>query len=392
MISVNEAKDIMRNNVAVLPSTKLPLEEAVGYVLAEDVFSAIDFPPFNQSNVDGYAIAFEDVPDKLIISGQVVAGNKESLSLLPKHAMRIFTGAAVPANADTVVMQEKTIIKDNKLIIEDELLKHGINFRPAGSDIKAGEPALLKNNVLSPAAIGFLAAIGITDVTVYKKPSVHIITTGNELQQPGNPLQFGQVYEANSYMLKAALQQLGINDVNICFVDDNLQRLIIKLNEALQLSDVVLLTGGVSVGDYDFVVQAANACNVQQLFHKVKQRPGKPLYAGMKENKIVFGLPGNPSSVLTCFYEYVIPAFEIMIRMKDIIKITKAPLAKDYKKIAGLTFFLKGIHKDEKAIPLDAQASYQLSSFAKANCLIRLEEEMTEYNEGDIVEIHVLPN
>lgn len=392
MISVNEAKDIINNKVVVLPSIKLSIEKTVGFVLAEDVFSTIDYPPFHQSSVDGYAFAFDDVQEKLFINGEVPAGNKESLSLLPKHAMRIFTGAAIPSNADTVVMQEKTIIEDDKLIIKDEQLKQGINFRPAGSDIKAGEPALLKNSVLFPAAIGFLAAIGITDVVVYKNPSVNIITTGNELQQPGNPLQFGQVYEANSYMLKAALQQLGINDVNIFFVDDNLQRLTAKLNEALQSADIVLLTGGVSVGDYDFVLQAAVDCNIEKLFHKVKQRPGKPLYFGKKENKIVFGLPGNPSSVLSCFYEYVIPALEIMVNRKYIIKTLHLPLAKDYKKIAGLTFFLKGIYNNDKAIPLDAQASYQLSSFAKANCLIRLEEEITEYNEGDIVEVHVLPN
>ena len=392
MISVNEAKGIIKDNVEVLPSIKLSLADAVGYVLSIDVFSTIDFPPFNQSSVDGYAIAFKDVHERLIIDGEVAAGNNKSMSLFPKHTMRIFTGAAVPDNADTVVMQEKVVIENNELIIHDEVLQQGLNFRPKGKDIKQNALALQKDDYLSAGAVGFLAGLGITEVSVYKKPSISIIITGNELQQPGNILQHGEVYESNSVTLKAALHQLHFNDVEILHVDDNLNRLTSTLNNALENSDVVMLCGGISVGDYDFVLQAATYCGVEKLFHKIKQRPGKPLYFGKKNNKIVFGLPGNPSSVLTCFYKYVIMALEIMTNKKNIIKVVKATLANDYKKIAGLTFFLKGLYADDKVFALDAQESYRLSSYAKANCLIILEEDKTEYKKNDIVEVHILPN
>ncbi len=389
LISVDEAKQIIKDNVEVLPSIKMALAEAAGYVLAEDVFSKIDFPPFNQSNVDGYAIAFKDANEKLKINGESAAGNSENISLQPKHAMRIFTGAPVPANADTVVMQEKVFVENNLLQIEDDKLQQGINFRAKGKDIQHGELALHKDEFLTAGSIGFLTALGLTQVRVYKKPSISIIITGNELQQPGKKLEYGQVYEANSYILKSALQQLHFNDVAVLQADDNLKRLTSILNDALNNSDIVLLCGGISVGDYDFVLQAAINCGVQQLFHKVKQRPGKPLYFGKKDNKLVFGLPGNPSSVLTCFYEYIAEALAIMTKKNSFIKVQQAALDSDYKKVAGLTFFLKGILEDDKVIALDAQESYRLSSYAKANCLIRLDEDRMEYEQGEVVEVHV---
>ncbi len=391
MISVDEAKKIIKENVEVLPSIDLSLDKAVDYVLAEDVFSPIDFPPFNQSSVDGYAISFKDVHEKLSINGEIAAGDNKTASLLPKHAMRIFTGAAVPANADTVVMQEKTLIQNHELIIIDEQLQQGVNFRAKGKDIKQGTSALQKDEYLSAGAIGFLTGLGITEVSVYQKPSISIIITGNELQQPGKKLQYGQVYESNSFTLKAALHQLHFDDVNVLYVDDNLERLISTLHTALHHSDIILICGGVSAGDYDFVLQAAKNCDVKQLFHKVKQRPGKPLYVGKKNNKIVFGLPGNPSSVLTCFYEYVTLALEIMTNKKCLIKKIQLPLSMSYKKLTGLTYFLKGLCKDDMVISLDAQESYRLSSFAKANCLIKLDEDRIQYKEREMVEVHVLP-
>lgn len=390
MISVTEAKQIIEDNVDVMPSAKVSLIEAVGCVLAQDVYSKIDYPPFNQSNVDGYAIAFKDVKEQLIIVGESAAGNNELSSIQSRQAMRIFTGAPIPANADTVVMQEKVSVTNNMLMIEDEQLQQGINFRAKGKDIKQDDLALHKDEMLSAGAVGYLSALGITEISVYKKPSITLIITGNELQEPGKDLQYGEVYEANSFMLKSALQQLHFNDVTILFADDNLERLTSTLNNALINSDVVLLCGGISVGDYDFVLQAATDCGVEKLFHKIKQRPGKPLYFGKKDSKIVFGLPGNPSSVLTCFYEYVVEALMLMMNKQNAVKVTSAALTNDYKKLAGLTFFLKGLlQNDNTVIPLDAQESYRLSSYAKANSLIRLDEERTEYKKGEIVEVHV---
>lgn len=393
MISVDEAKQIIKDNVEAMPSIKIPLEEAAGFVLAEDVFSKIDFPPFNQSNVDGYAIAFKDVHERLTISGESAAGNTEEFSLQPKQAMRIFTGAPVPANADTVVMQEKVVVDNETLVIEDEELQEGLNFRRKGKDIQQGNLALQKGDYLSAGAIGFLTALGLTEVSIYKKPFISIIITGDELQQPGKALLHGQVYEANSLMLKVALKQLLFNDVEILYTADNLEQLTSILKNVLLKADMVLLCGGISVGNYDFVLQAATDCGVKQLFHKIKQRPGKPLYFGKKDDRIVFGLPGNPSSVLTCFYEYIVDVLMIMINKKQLIKSVKAPLTQDYKKPAGLTVFLKGLlRNDNSVLALDAQESYRLSSYAKANCLIKLEEHHTNYKAGDMVEVHILPN
>ena len=393
MISVNEAKRIIDENVSSLPSIKKPLQKASGLVLAEDVYATMDIPAFPQSSMDGYAFSFEEWKKnkRLKIGGEVAAGSNENFTLAPGNAVRIFTGAAVPPGADTVIMQEKTRTDNGELIIEDEMIQPGTSVRPKGSEIKAGALAIEKYTVLSPAAIGFLAGIGIKEINVFPSPSITIIITGNELQEPGKPLQHGQVYESNSFALKAVLEQLQIDNIQILYASDKPDATTTTLKKALEQTDLVLLTGGISVGDYDFVLQATTDCGVQKQFHKVKQRPGKPLYFGTKENKLVFGLPGNPSSVLTCFYQYIIPALEKLTKRK--IGLTKIimPLANSFKKAAGLTHFLKGYCDGKIAAPLDAQESYRLSSFAKANCLIEIAEERTSLNEGDPVDVYLLP-
>lgn len=393
MINVAEAKRIILEHTGVLSPAKLPLSNALGFVLAEDIFAMMDIPAFPQASMDGYAFSFSGWQQhkKLKITGEVAAGSNKAFQLAPENAVRIFTGAAVPAGADTVIMQEKVQVENGELKIEDESLKEGNSVRPKGSEIKAGTLALEKDSVLSPAAIGFLAGIGVTEVTVYPNPSVSIIITGNELQQPGKTLQHGQVYESNSFALAAVLQQLQVRNVQILHAIDKPDEVTETLKKALQQSDIVLLTGGISVGDYDFVLQASAECGVEKLFHKVKQRPGKPLYFGKKGNKLVFGLPGNPSSVLTCFYQYVIPAFEKLTKRKTILQTIQAPLSRAFQKAQGLTHFLKGKYGDNAATPLDAQESYRLSSFAKANCLIQVDEEITSLSEGELVTIYLLP-
>lgn len=296
----------------------------------------------------------------------------------------------MPAGADTVVMQENVKVEGNRLTIQDKQLQHGANVRPKSSEIKKGELALSKGTHLSPAAIGFLAGVGITKVPVYPNPIITIIVTGNELQQPGNPLQYGQVYESNSFSLRIALRLMPIEGVTVRQVHDNPEALTDMLQAALVESDVVLLTGGVSVGDYDFVLAAAARCGVEPLFHKIKQRPGKPLFFGKKSEKLVFGLPGNPSSVLTCFYFYVVPAFTQLSNRNLTLRSRKVPLGKPYRKTAGLTHYLKGFFDGQTASPLDAQESYRIRSFAQANCLIQVAEEVVECPEGSTVTIYLL--
>ncbi len=393
MISVDEAKIIITENTVALLPVQMLLQKAAGKILAEDVFSTVDIPAFPQSSMDGYAFSFSQWKQhkKLMIEGEIAAGSEQEILLAEGKAIRIFTGAPVPPGADTVVMQEKVTLQNSTLIIEDEAITQGTNVRPKGSEMKAGELALEKVTLLSPAAIGFLAGIGITAVKVFPYPSISIIITGKELQQAGNPLQYGQVYESNSFTLSSALQQLHIESIKIFRADDDLQILTGILQEALQQADVVLLTGGISAGDYDFVLQAASNCGVTKLFHKIKQRPGKPLYFGKKENKLVFGLPGNPSSVLTCFYMYVLTALAILTKQKLNLNTIKAPLEKSFSKTNTLTHFLKGFYDGEKAVMLDAQESYRLSSFARANCLIEITEETTACKEGELVTVHLLP-
>jgi molybdopterin molybdotransferase len=393
MISVSEAKKIISESASSLEPVMLPLSQAAGLILAENVYASLDIPAFPQSSMDGYAFSFEGWKQhkQLKIVGEVAAGSNETFTLAPENTVRIFTGAAVPPGADTVIMQEKVKTQNGELNIEDETLQPGNSVRPKGSEIKTGALALEKNSVLSPAAIGFLTGIGITKAKVYPNPSISIIITGNELQQPGQPLQHGQVYESNSFALKAVLKQLQIDNVEILFATDKLETVITILRKALDKTDVVLLTGGISVGDYDFVLQAATECGVEKLFHKIKQRPGKPLYFGKKENKLVFGLPGNPSSVLTCFYQYVIPAIEKLSGRKISLQRLKIPLAKSFQKNTGLTHFLKGFYDGKTVLSLDAQESYRLSSFAKANCLIQIDEEVTSLKEGELVDVYLLP-
>ena len=392
MISVSEAKQKILENGGPGKPVMLPLQEAFNLVLAEDVFAVIDIPAYPQSAMDGYAFSFNgwQLHKELVIQGEMAAGSNEALVVEPQIAVRIFTGAAVPQGADTVVMQEKVRRENDKLIIEDERLRQGLNIRPAGSEVKAGALAMEKGMCLTPAATGFLAGIGIANVQVYPLPSVSIILTGNELQQPGSDLHYGQVYECSSFSLRAALSQMHITNVKIQQVPDDLAAITNTLQQALHSSDIILLTGGVSVGDYDFVLQAAADCKVNTVFHKVYQKPGKPLYFGKREEKLVFGLPGNPSSVLTCFYMYIVPAIEQFCQKNFGLKTIRAPLGQDYKKPQGLTHFLKGYYDGQKATPLTAQESYRMYSFAHANCLIQIDETVTECSEGKQVDVHLL--
>lgn len=383
---------MIRANATALTPVTIPLQQAVGRVLAADIKAFTDIPAFEQSAMDGYALSFAgyELHKTLTIQGEVPAGSPELAVLQANQAMRIFTGAPVPAGADTVVMQEKVDVKNGQLHITDDQLKPGQNVRSIGSEIKAGELMLAKGDKLTPAAVGFLATTGVSEVLVYPTPVMSIIVTGNELQQPGKALQHGQVYECNSFQLRAALKLLQIEEVPVFEAKDDPQVVKDTLKYALDNSDVVLLTGGVSVGNYDFVPEAAAACGVVTLFHKLKQRPGKPLFVGTKGKKWVFGLPGNPSSVLTCFYEYVIPSLEQLMQLKQVVPAIKVPLSKAYTKTASLTFFLKGYYDGQTVAPLDSQESYRLRSFAMANCLVVLPEEKMEYAVGEEVEIHLI--
>ncbi|KIA92413.1 molybdopterin-binding protein [Pedobacter kyungheensis] len=391
MISVKAAKDLISENITRLAPVVINLEQASGYVLAADIYARFDIPAFRQSSMDGYALKFADCEKELQLIGEMAAGTSTNLTINAGETSRIFTGAPLPDGADTVVMQEKITRTGDKITLQDTNLKSGSNVRGIGSEIAAGALAMEKGDLLSPAAIGFLAGIGITEVSVFPLPQIALIVTGKELQKPGEALAFGQVYESNSYSLAAALKTEGIADLTVYEADDDLNILQNVLQTALDKHDLVLLTGGVSVGDYDFVIEAAKRCGVKQVFHKVKQKPGKPLYFGTYNQKLVFGLPGNPSSVLSCYYNYVLPAIKVLSLKSNPVTEVQAVLSHRYNKPAGLTHFLKGKYENGKVSPLGAQESYRLSSFAQSNCLICLNETQENFEAGETVTVLILP-
>lgn len=393
MISIQEAKQLIFDHTRISPVIDISIEGSLGQVSASDIYSPLDLPPFPQSSMDGYAFSYYDLntPEGLQIVDQIAAGDSSAIQIKRGQAVRIFTGAAVPEGADTIIMQEKTEIRNQRLFILDLALAPGTHLRPKGSEIKAGDLALPKGHILGPSAIGLLASMGLTKVSVYAQPSVAILITGNELVPPGHTLPYGKVYDSNSFTLSAALEQTGINEITVIPVTDQVELLTNALQSALDKYDIVLLTGGVSVGDFDFVIEANQRCGVKQVFHKIKQKPGKPFYFGIRDNKYVFGLPGNPASSLTCFYEYIEPAIQKMMGKSSGIKIVRAPITSAYSKPAGLTHFLKANFDGSQVTPLDAQESFRLKSFARANALIVIEENTTLIQVGEEVEVHILP-
>ncbi len=391
MISVSEAKKNIQESTKSLSSVNVPLELCAGLILAKDIYAPLNIPAFAQSGMDGYAIAFASIGKQIKLEGEHQAGTASFLKVAAGTAARIFTGAVVPEGADTVVMQEKVKVVDGFLQIEHENLKQGDNVRLPGTEIAKGALALSAGTRLTPPAIGFLAGMGINLVEVIPNARVSIIVTGNELQKPGTAPEFGKVYESNSFSLLAALQQLNIYNVVVQQSADDKDTLTKVLHEALLKNDVVLMTGGVSVGDYDFTVIASENCGVQKIFHKIKQKPGKPIFFGKKGEKLFFGLPGNPASVLTCFYEYVLLALEKLTAQKLQLQKMEAIISSSYKKPANITHFLKGIFDGEKVQLPDGQESYKLNSFAKANCLVMIPESVTEVAAGQNVEVHLLP-
>ncbi|HPA21948.1 MAG: molybdopterin molybdotransferase MoeA [Chitinophagaceae bacterium] len=389
MISVAEAKRKIIENCPAPKIIQVPLAGAGGFVLAENLFAPMDAPHYNQSAMDGYAFAYNDWDRKsgLDVIGEVQAGNTFKAGIKPMQALRIFTGAAVPPSADTVVIQENVQREDNVIFIKDPNLLKGNNVRIAGSQTKKADLVLQKGHLLTPASIALLAGLGISYVHVFSLPSVSIIATGKELLKHGECLVEGKIYESNSFGLNAVLHQMGIFPSSIQIVDDNETEICRAINNQLHV-DILLITGGVSVGDYDFVIAALKKCAVKTIFHKVKQKPGKPLFFGTCNQSLVFGLPGNPASVLTCFYEYVAEAIKCYTQ-NQFFNISWMPLSKSFSKKAGLTFFLKGKIFHNKIEILDSQESYKMNSFALADGIIELEEPKEKFEQNEMVRVRV---
>ncbi len=384
MISVKTALEIIEKAVQVNSPVERPLQDCFGHILAEDVLSPINMPPFRQSSMDGYALRWSNEVE-YTLSGEVKAGASTNLSVKQKEAIRIFTGARVPDEADTVVMQEH-ITATKGMIKVEKMPQKGANVRPLGEQLKKDAVALKKGTYLNPAAVGFLTGIGIESLQVYPQPKVSILVTGNELKQPGTSLAEGEIYESNGITLKLALQELGIKEIALEQVEDDLQQTTATIKKHLSTSDVLIISGGISVGDYDFVQAALLKNEVEEHFYKVNQKPGKPLWFGTQANKTVFALPGNPASSLTCFYIYVLPALHKLMGYENIHLARKqALLSDDIQNNTGKTRFLKGIVHNNTAAPLMGQASSMLKSFAIANALLMVPSEIELIKKGESI-------
>ena len=391
MISVEKAINSVRENChATSYSVTEPVIDALGFVLCKDVISPINMPPFRQSAMDGYALNLNNTTVYSII-GEVKAGDDYHPVLKLGEAVRIFTGAPVPDSANAVVMQEKTEVEGSRLQLMSSVNKND-NIRPLGEQVLKGAIALNKGTKLFSAGIAYLTSLGITKVKVYKKPSIAIVVTGNELAEAGENLQYGQIYESNAIMLSIALKQLGYDKVSIHKVEDNYDSTFQLLNVVINQHDVVLVSGGISVGDYDFVGKALNELDVEELFYKVNQKPGKPLFLGKKEEKIIFALPGNPAAALSCFYMYVLLAIEKIIGNNNFsLHKTKATSTSDFIKKGERAQFLKAIYHEGVVEILEGQNSSMLHTFALANAMVYLSETATSINKEDEVEVILLP-
>ncbi|MFB9054325.1 gephyrin-like molybdotransferase Glp [Formosa undariae] len=384
MIPVEHALHIIDGTVVAEHIKKVKIAKSLGYILAEDISAPINMPSFRQSAMDGYAIIWSD-STHYTVTEEAQAGDAKHIPLQAFEAVRIFTGAKVPDDADTVVMQEHVTKQDNSITIT-KMPNKGSNVRPVGEQVSTGDLVLKKGLKLNEAAIGFLAGLGIKTVAVFKTPKVSILVTGNELQKQGKPLKEGAIYESNSVMLKMALHRFGIKHVKVFHTKDTLKATKKSIKNALAYSDVLLISGGISVGDYDFVKEALGKNDVDELFYKINQKPGKPLWFGKKDQQFVFALPGNPASALSCFYVYVLPLLKKCSGYSDYhLPRIQAKSDTEFKNTSGKTLFLKACLKDGTVSILPSQQSSMLNTFATSNVLLMVPEDVEIIKKQDIV-------
>lgn len=306
LVSIAEALEHVLARVEPLPAETVSVEEAVGRVLVEPAASTIDLPPFASSAMDGFALRAEDTPGTLPVAYRIAAGSPAERALEPGQAMGIATGGAVPARADAVIPLEYVVDADNTIEIEKPVVR-GANIRPAGGDLRQGEVVVAGGVRLGAAQVAALSAAGVADVRVSKRPSAAVLATGSELRRPGEPLEPGQIYEANGVLIEAQLASAGAVVERLSTVADDEDAHRAALSHGLE-ADVFVTSGGVSVGPHDLVRRIEAELGVEEVFWGVSVKPGKPISFGVREGRLVFGLPGNPVSVLVGFELFVRPA------------------------------------------------------------------------------------
>jgi molybdopterin molybdotransferase len=380
MISVRDALDRVLQDLPRLGSEQVALTAARGRVLVGPIKAPRDVPPFRNSAMDGYAVRAADVasatgarPVRLRVLETVGAGSIASQSVRPGSVIRIMTGAPMPDGTDAVVKVEDTVEAGDEVIIRVAVAA-GANVRHPGEDMHAGETVLEAGRMLRAADIGLIASLGLPMVRVARRVRVAIIATGDELVDVGEPLGPGQIVNSNAYTLAAAVEEAGAEALCMGIVRDRPDLIHAAFSEAVT-ADMVLSTGGVSVGSFDYVRRILTDIGYQERFWKVAQKPGKPLTFGLCGRAPVFGLPGNPVSSLVCFYLYVLPALRTMMGFGRVhLPSVAATLTETLRKPTGLTEFvrcsLEGPPEDYQARSTGTQSSGALRSLSLGDGLI----------------------
>jgi molybdopterin molybdotransferase len=408
VISYDEARRLILQEVTPLPQARVRIDSLLNSFLSQPVTAKFALPRFDNSAVDGFGVLCADVekasseaPAKLKLIGEIAAGSSDEFKLEPGTTIKILTGARVPPSIEAVVMREYCEENFGFLTVSKSA-QPGDNIRRAGAEFKVGEQVLPPGVRVNPAVVGLLANLGYSSFTAHSKPRVAIVTTGDELVQPGHQLRDGQIYDSNSFALQAALASLGIEEWFVHHARDTMKSTKQAFNFALEQADVVLSSGGVSVGDYDYVKPTLEEMGVQTVFWRIAIKPGKPVYFGTleqprrKQKKLIFGLPGNPVSVLVTFNEFVKPALlKLMGDTRDQSMRLPAILTRSLRKPPGRLDLVRGILSLSESgqllvQPTVGQDSHMLSGLCLAECLIHHEHDSELLSEGSTVAVHIL--
>lgn len=390
MITYEEALEIVLQNSYHFERETVPLLEAIGRVLRQDVISDINMPPFNRSAVDGFACRKEDAASVLEVIETVRAGQFPLKKTGQGQCTRIMTGAPVPEGADCVLMVEETEeIEAGKIRFNGEKTK--TNFSPVAEDVKIGDCVLKAGTMIGPQHIAIMAAAGYINPTVSVKPKVAVIATGDEIVEPHFKPGTSQIRNSNGFQLTTQALQSGAEALYMGIAPDNEEDTFNILISALEKSDIILLTGGVSMGTYDFVPNILEKAGIEILFRTVALQPGKPTIFGIKGNKRIFGLPGNPVSCFTIFEIMVKPLLMKMMGVNDPVFNLRLPLGADYqRKRKDRMQWLPVELREGKVYPLEYHGSAHIFSLAEAHALAAIPLGVTNLNPGDLIDVRPL--
>ena len=401
MISPQDAQQKMLHFARPLSPVKAPLKKALGLVLAEPIVPVDDSPPFDNSAKDGYAVRAADLaqadksaPCRLKVIETIPAGSAPVKRVTAGTASRIMTGAPMPDGADAVVMVEDTASQDDVVMIY-KTAAAGQEIRRKGEDLKRGVSTLERGCLINPARIGLAAAAGRLELTVFPRPKVGILVTGEELVEPGQLLAHGKIRNSNRYALYGQVLEAGAIPVEYGIVRDDRSELEAAIARAINECDIVITSGGVSMGNFDYVIESAQAAGVTIHFTKVAQRPGKPMVGGSSDRALFFGLPGNPVSVMVCFEVFVRPAIRKMLGRKNLFRPTITGIFEEpYTKVRWLHFWTRVLvrKQDDRVLvrPAANQRSDILRSMAFGNGLAEIPADWQSVRVGDPVVVHLL--